>query len=192
MLFAKILAGYLLGSIPFGLLIARVWKVDIRKYGSGNIGATNVFRILGPVPGALAFFLDFLKGALAVYLGYWLGGNPLVVILMGIAAIFGHMFSIFIGFKGGKGAATGLGVLAGIAPDIFFFSLILVAVLIYASRYVSVASITGAFSAALLMFIFHKPLPYSIAALLVALFILYKHLPNIQRLRAGTEPRIYD
>lgn len=190
MITVMILVGYLLGAIPFGLLIAKIWKIDIRKYGSGNIGATNVFRTLGLVPGMITFALDFLKGMLAVYIGYWAGGNPFIVLLMGVSAIFGHMYSVFLGFKGGKGAATGLGVLAAFAPEIFIVTMILAAMLIYATRYVSVASIVSSFAAAIMMFILHKPLPFTIAAFLVALFILFRHVPNIKRLLKGEEQRI--
>lgn len=184
------LGAYLLGSIPFGLIIAKIWNVDIRKKGSGNIGATNVFRTLGPVPGAIVFGLDFLKGMLAVYIGYWAGGDPVLVLVLGISAILGHMFSVFLGFKGGKGAATGLGVLAGVAPDIFGIAMILAVVIIISTRYVSVASITTSFVAVGLMLLFHKPIPYTLATFLVAVFILLRHLPNLKRLFKGTEAKI--
>jgi len=131
-----VIFAYLLGSIPFGLMIAKIYNVDIRRQGSGNIGATNVFRSLGLVPGILAFGLDFGKGTLAVYVGYWVGGYPQLILLMGIAAIFGHMFSLFLKFKGGKGAATGLGVLAGLTPDIFVIAAILTLAIILVTRYV--------------------------------------------------------
>ncbi|HVN67130.1 MAG TPA: glycerol-3-phosphate 1-O-acyltransferase PlsY [Candidatus Sulfotelmatobacter sp.] len=190
MLIWLVIAAYLLGSIPFGLIVAGIWNVDIRRHGSGNIGATNVLRTLGPVPAAAVFALDFSKGLLAVYLGYWSGGGPLIVLLLGAAAVLGHMYSIFLKFKGGKGAATGLGVLAGLAPEVFAISLVVAAVIIYATRYVSVGSIVTPFVAAGLMLLFHRPLPYIIGTLIVGLFILVRHLPNIQRLRRGTEARI--
>lgn len=188
--FLYFLAGYLLGSIPFGLLVAKTWNVDIRRHGSGNIGATNVMRTLGPLPGALVFALDFLKGLLAVYLGYWLGGNPIIVLLLGLGAVFGHIFSIFLGFKGGKGAATGLGVLAGFAPEVFVIAIVLAALIIGLTRYVSVASIIIPFVSAGLMAYFHKPLPFAVVTLVIAVFILIKHFPNIKRLANGTENRI--
>jgi len=181
---------YLLGSIPFGLLIAKIWNIDIRQQGSGNIGATNVLRTLGPGPGAAVFILDFLKGFLAVYIGYWIGGDPLMVLLLGTAAILGHMYSVFLRFNGGKGAATGLGVLAGIAPGVFLLSVALAALLIGTTRYVSVGSIITPFVAALLMYIFNKPLPYVWITLIIAVFILVRHRPNIKRLLAGTEKKV--
>jgi len=190
MLVWLVIAAYLLGSVPFGLVVAGIWNVDIRRHGSGNIGATNVLRTLGPVPAAAVFALDFSKGLLAVYLGYWLGGGPWIVLLLGAAAIFGHMYSIFLRFKGGKGAATGLGVLAGLAPEVFVISIVVAAVIIYATRYVSVGSIITPFVAAGLMMLFHRPRPYITVTLVVGLFILIRHLPNIRRLRKGTEPKI--
>ncbi|MGB9612935.1 MAG: glycerol-3-phosphate 1-O-acyltransferase PlsY [Candidatus Margulisiibacteriota bacterium] len=188
--FAYIFLAYLLGSIPFGVIVSKIWNIDIRRYGSGNIGATNVFRVLGIVPGAIVFILDLLKGALAVYLGYWLGGDPLLILFLGVSAIFGHMYSIFLGFKGGKGAATGLGVLLGIAPEIFLISSIFAASVIALTRYVSIGSITSAFLVVALMSLFHKPISYTIASFLVAIFVLIRHLPNLKRLLQGTEPKI--
>ncbi|MBI5078794.1 glycerol-3-phosphate 1-O-acyltransferase PlsY [Candidatus Saganbacteria bacterium] len=185
-----IIAGYLLGSVPFGVIVARIWNIDIREHGSGNIGATNVFRILGVFPGTIVLLLDFLKGTLAVGLGYWMGETSLIVLLMGVSAIFGHMFPVFLGFKGGKGAATGLGVLAGLTPDIFIIAAVLAAIIIFSTRYVSVASIGTPFVVALLMFIKDKPLPYTIATLIVVVFVIIRHIPNIKRLIKGTEPRL--
>jgi acyl phosphate:glycerol-3-phosphate acyltransferase len=190
MLIWLVLAAYLLGSLPFGLIVAGLWNVDIRRHGSGNIGATNVLRTLGPAPAVAVFALDFAKGWLAVYIGNSLGVGPLVVVFLGAAVVLGHMYSLFLKFKGGKGAATGLGVLVGLSPEVFAISLVVAAVIIYATRYVSVGSIVTPFVAAGLLLLFHRPLPYIIVTLIVGLFILIRHLPNIQRLRRGTEPRI--
>ena len=184
------IVAYLLGSIPFGVLVARVWNVDIRRRGSGNIGATNVFRTLGPLPGALVFLLDFLKGTLAVYIGYWVGGNPMVVLLMAGAVILGHMFPVFLRFQGGKGAATGLGVLFALAPDIFLIGLLLAGVIIYTTRYVSVATLVTSLAVTIMMFSFHRPLPYSLLTLLATVFIWLRHRANLQRLRQGKELKI--
>lgn len=190
MLVFFILVAYLLGSVPFSFLVAKIWNIDIRQHGSGNIGATNVFRTLGPVPGAIAFALDFLKGMLAVYIGYWTGGDPIVVLTMGVAAIFGHMFPVFLAFKGGKGAAVGLGVLAGLAPEIFVAAIVLAVGLLLATRYVSIASMLTPFVAAILMYVLNKPRPYIWATFIVAVFIVIRHVPNIKRLLNGTEPRV--
>jgi acyl phosphate:glycerol-3-phosphate acyltransferase len=109
------LAGYLLGAIPFGLLIGKIRNVDIRKHGSGNIGATNALRILGAGPGSLVLILDMLKGTAAVMIGQAFTADPLIIVLCGLAAVIGHSYPVYLGFKGGKGAATGLGVLLGVA-----------------------------------------------------------------------------
>ena len=185
-----ILISYLLGSIPFGVVIASLFRIDITKHGSGNIGATNVLRTLGAAPGAIVLTLDLLKGTLATYIGIIVLKDPLLVILCGLAAILGHMFSVFLKFKGGKGAAVGLGVLLAIAPDIFIFTVILTIIIVAVSRYVSLASIIGPIITTLLLIVFGRPLPYSIASALVAILMIYKHIPNIKRLLAGTENRI--
>ena len=187
MIYWSIALGFLLGSVPFGFLVARLRKVDIRQFGSGNVGATNVFRILGPGPGLLVFLLDFLKGAFAIYLAMYLGLNPLWIIMTGLAAILGHSFSPFLKFKGGRGVATGLGVLLGIAPDIFVFILIISAIIIWATRYVSVASIIGSITTTILMFVLNKPAPYSWTVFIITIVIILRHLPNIKRLLAGKE-----
>ncbi|MFA4905216.1 MAG: glycerol-3-phosphate 1-O-acyltransferase PlsY [Candidatus Margulisiibacteriota bacterium] len=185
-----IILGYLSGSIPFGYLIAKLKGVDIRKTGSGNIGATNIFRTLGPAAGILVFALDFIKGLAPTLAALFYLKDPLQVILVGLFAILGHSFSIFLKGKGGKGAATGLGVLAVIAPDILAFTAILVVILIFTTRYVSIGSIFGAAAVAALMFILGKPLPYAVASLLAAALIVARHIPNIKRLLNGTERNI--
>ncbi|MFH1389669.1 MAG: glycerol-3-phosphate 1-O-acyltransferase PlsY [Candidatus Margulisiibacteriota bacterium] len=190
MIFLFALGCYLLGSIPFSFIIAKIWGVDLHCVGSGNIGATNVLRSAGPLPGGLAFFFDFAKGYAAVLIGSLVGGDPLVIIFLGLAALLGHTFPVFLGFRGGKGAATGFGILAGIAPDIFGLALLLVVIIIYLTRYVSLASIITPWVVAVLMYIMVKPLPYFYLAIVAAIFILLRHLPNIKRLMNGTESRI--
>lgn len=165
-------------------MIAKLKGVDIRKTGSGNIGATNIFRTLGPAAGILVFALDFIKGLAPTLAVLFYLKDPLQVILVGLAAILGHVG------KGGKGAATGLGVLAVIAPDILAFTAILVVILIFTTRYVSIGSIFGAASVAALMFILEKPLPYAVVSLLAAALIVARHIPNIKRLLNGTESKI--
>ena len=187
-----IIFGYLIGSIPFGVIAGKLRKIDIRKVGSGNIGATNIYRTFGTAPAVAVFILDLLKGALAVYIAQTMvSDSPAVIVISGIAAVIGHMYPVYIGFKGGKGSATGLGVLLGIAPDLFIIAMIYVAVSIAVTRYVSVTSIGGVLLLIALMFIFHKPVEYSIAAIIVAILVIYKHVPNIKRLLSGTEPMIW-
>jgi acyl phosphate:glycerol-3-phosphate acyltransferase len=186
----SILAAYLAGSIPFGYLIPKALGTDIRRLGSGNIGATNVFRILGPLPGSIVFVLDLAKGALPLFWMQSVTDNPWLVMLAGLAAVLGHTFPVFLKFKGGRGAATGLGVLLAISPEIFIGALIFAAVVILISRYVSLASITTPPLITLAFILFNKPLPYTIVAALLSLLIILRHIPNIKRLLKGTESRI--
>ncbi len=187
-----IIIGYLIGSIPFGFIAGKLKGFDLRKVGSGNIGATNIYRTLGTIPAILVFVLDLLKGALAVYAArVIIPDSPAVIVISGVAAVIGHMYPVYIGFKGGKGSATGLGVLLGIAPDLFAVAMIYTAVAIAVTRYVSVTSITGVVLLAVLMVAFNKPVEYSIAAVIVAVLVIYKHIPNIKRLLSGTEPKIW-
>jgi glycerol-3-phosphate acyltransferase PlsY len=197
-LFLPVLFGYFIGSIPFGIIVSRLFGIDIRKVGSGNIGATNIYRALGPAPASLVFILDLLKGTVSIYFAQFiLPSSPafvlkeLIIVISGLAAVIGHMYPIYLGFKGGKGAATSLGILLGIAPDLFIIALIYVALAIAVTRYVSVASFTGVILLSILMVAFHKPVEYSFATVIVAILIIYKHIPNIKRLLSGTEPKIW-
>ncbi len=184
------LAGYLIGSIPFGLMISRIWNLDIRQYGSSNIGATNVYRILGTLAGGFVLILDYLKGFIAVSLGYFLGGDPMVILLLALTVVLGHMFSVFLAFRGGKGVATGLGVLAAIRPDIFLYTLLFGLIILALTRLVSLASISACLFAVILFFLLHVPQIYTITTVLLAAAIILAHLPNIRRLIAGREPRL--
>lgn len=189
-LLACVLA-YLLGSIPNGLVLCRlIWHIDIRAYGSHNIGATNVWRTLGKGPGFLVFFLDFLKGLLGVWFGLVLSGEPWVMILGGIFAIVGHSASIFLKFQGGKGVATGLGVIAMLMPEptlvVFFVWLLIV----YSTKYVSLGSMVAAALVPVLAAAFGKPVEYIVFGTLAAVFIIYRHKANIGRLLHGTETKI--
>jgi len=187
-----IILGYFIGSIPFGLIVSRLYGIDIRKQGSGNIGATNVLRVLGIVPGSIVFILDLLKGALATSLVILALGLTayLPIILTGTAAILGHMFSIYLGFQGGRGVATSAGVLLAIAPDLFLITITIFALTLALSRYVSVSSITSAVILAILMLVFRKPAPYAWVTVSVAVLIIIRHVPNIRRLISWTEPKI--
>ncbi len=197
-LLLPVIIGYLIGSIPFGLLAGKIKGIDIRKTGSGNIGATNIYRTLGIWPAIAVFVLDLLKGTLAIWIAFVMLPSTTAflpreayIILCGIAAVVGHMFSVFLGFKGGKGAATSLGLLLGIAPELFVVAVIYGILCIAVTRIVSITSITGVLLLTVLMFAFHKPLPYALATGVVAVLMIYKHIPNIQRLMTGTEPRIW-
>ena len=182
---------YLLGSVPSGLILCRtIWHIDIREHGSRNIGATNVYRTLGKGPGALVFLLDFLKGFLGVAIAMLLVGTPLAMVLGGIAAILGHSASVFLRFKGGKGVATGLGVIAMLMPVvtvIVFFAWLLI---VFLTRYVSLGSIVGAALVPVLAFLFDYPTEYTLFGVLAAVLVIVRHHANIGRLLNGTESKI--
>lgn len=185
-----IITAYILGSVPFGYVIGKLNGVDITKVGSGNIGATNISRTLGFKTGVLVFVLDLLKGTLAISIAIMYDPDPFFIIIIGISAIIGHMFSMFLKFKGGKGAAVGLGVLLGIAPDVFFFTFFIVLMVMLISKYVSLSSIIGSISASLLMLILGKPFPYIFVTFAGTFLILLKHRENMSRLMQGTERKI--
>lgn len=185
-----IILGYLIGSIPFGLIAGRLKGIDLTKTGSGNTGTTNVLRTLGVGAGVTVFICDFLKGVIPVFIASQISQQHLFIILCAVAAILGHMYSPFMNFKGGKGVATGLGVVFMIAPYLFITSFILGLSIIAISGYVSVASILCSIFLSILMFTSGKPLPYSFAVLIITLFIIYKHIPNIKRLASGTENKL--
>jgi glycerol-3-phosphate acyltransferase PlsY len=182
---------YLLGAVPFGLIIGLVWRrTDIRRFGSGNIGATNIYRTFGAGAGACVFVLDAGKGAGAVIASAALARSDWVVVASGFCAIAGHMFSPFLRFRGGKGVATSLGVMLGLAPGVALVCLGLWAVVLAAFRYVSVASILAVCAVPVVMDIFDEPIPNLLFGFLLTLGVLCKHVPNIRRLVTHAEPKI--
>lgn len=179
---------YLLGSIPSGLIIGKsFYGKDIREYGSRNIGATNAYRILG-LPAAIAVFLcDALKGAA----GVWIFHNDItLMVLGGLIAILGHNCSIFLGFKGGRGVATALGVLICLTPLISLICFVSWAIIVYFTKYVSLGSVVGATLAPILMFVFNEPMIVTIFGLVASLFVIYRHKDNIIRLIQGKELKV--
>ncbi|MDH7481538.1 MAG: glycerol-3-phosphate 1-O-acyltransferase PlsY [Armatimonadota bacterium] len=185
-----LVASYLLGAVPFGLIIAKAWRgIDIRKVGSGNIGATNVYRTLGLAPGITVFIADVLKGLIPTVMAIRLFDQPWVAVAAGLSAIIGHSLSVFLKFKGGKGVATSLGVAIGLAPLIALIAFGIWVAIVLVTRYVSVASIIAVLSVPPLMWAFGKPLEYKLFALLVAIFVVVKHRSNIIRLIQGRELR---
>ena len=189
MLLIAVAASYLIGSIPFGFIISKAKGIDIRKHGSGNIGATNVWRTLGPAYGMLALILDALKGIAGVYLGKQTGIEGFELIT-GIIALIGHAFPVYLGFKGGKIIATGLGVLIALAPPVALVAVLVFVVVVLFSRYVSLGSICAAFSVPVSMVLFQQNRYYLLFGTTVCLFAVLKHIPNIKRLFAGTETKI--
>lgn len=154
-----ILAGYLLGSISFSYVIAkRVAGIDIRQHGSGNAGATNTLRVLGKGPGILVLLLDAFKGMAAVWLALWLtDGNHLITAIAGAAAIIGHNWPVFYGFKGGKGIATTIGVIASLSFISFLWSLLATLVIIFVTRYVSLGSLVFLVLIPIFMYVYNEP-----------------------------------
>ena len=194
-LLPRIASAFLLGSIPTGYLVARAKGVDIRQHGSGNIGATNVFRTLGKPLGVLVFFLDALKGFAAVWLAMrYGGGSAWPGILAAVAAIAGHNYTPWLGFTGGKGIATSAGVLVALMPWAVLAIAVVWFAVFFATRYVSLASICAA-----------AALPVAVGGLwfygcggnapllgfsaLIAALAIWRHRSNIERLMAGTEHR---
>ncbi|MBP5719422.1 MAG: glycerol-3-phosphate 1-O-acyltransferase PlsY [Abditibacteriota bacterium] len=186
-----ILLCYLFGSIPFGLIAGKLVKgIDIRNVGSGNIGATNVLRAVGPIPALIVFLLDVFKGAGAVLLCRDLGMSEYLIVLGGIAALVGHTCSVFLGFKGGKGVATLLGLVIGINPIMVAVALGIWIIVVAITRYVSLGSIIASLTTSIIIcFIKLHPI-YKIVFLLVSLFVVIKHKDNIKRLINGTENKI--
>jgi acyl phosphate:glycerol-3-phosphate acyltransferase len=189
-------AAYLLGSIPFGLLLGKLLGVaDVRKEGSGNIGATNVARVAGPVAGILTLLLDAGKGALAVFLaGRFSSESALWMMIAGFCALMGHCFPIWLRFCGGKGVATAAGVFLVLCPLACLGAVVLFVLVVIYWRFVSLGSISAAAAMPLLVYFFwapHHAPPYSIifGSWAAALLIIYKHDANIQRLVQGDEPK---
>ena len=190
------IAAYLLGSIPFGLLLGRLFgTADIRKAGSGNIGATNVARVAGPAAGVLTLLLDVGKGAVAVLMAQQLAsGSALWMMVAGICALLGHCFPVWLGFRGGKGVATAAGVFLVLCPLALLGAVILFVLVVIYWRFVSLGSISAAAAMPLLVYLFWAPhhappLVVTFGSLAAALLIVYKHDGNIQRLVQGNEPK---
>lgn len=186
-----LLAGaYLLGSLPFSFLVARHFGVaDVRRVGSGNVGATNVLRTAGKTAGLLAFLLDALKGALAAWLAeQWQPGGQ-VAPWAAVAAVLGHLFPVWLRFRGGKGVATGAGAFLPLLPGATLLALLVFATLLAAFRFVSLASLGGTLALALCAWRPGTPRPLALAVSCVAVLIFLKHRENLARLLAGQERR---
>ncbi len=189
-------AAYILGSIPFGLLLGKLFGgTDVRKTGSGNIGATNVARAAGPLAGILTLVLDAAKGALAAFLAARLTSESATwMMIAGLCVLAGHCFPIWLGFRGGKGVATAAGVFLMLCPLAFLGALILFVLVVFYWRFVSLGSIAAAAAMPLLIYFFwapHHAPPHVITfgTLAATLLIVYKHDANIQRMVQGDEPK---
>lgn len=183
---------YLLGAIPFGVIVGKMRGVDIRSVGSGNSGATNVYRTLGPAAGLTVFALDVAKGLAAPFVGrllvspqaYW------PIACCALVAVMGHTFSCFLKFRGGKGIATGLGMALGLVPVPAAIAFAVWGLALLITRMISAASLIACIVAPLLAHFMGAPLPYVIVIALIAVVAFLKHIPNIKRIAAGTEPKV--
>ena len=191
-LFGIFCLGFLLGSIPFALIVSLPQGIDPRKAGSGNPGATNVARLLGKKWGVLTFLCDSTKGILSLFIAYKLlpylnAPKELVLSVAGVSAVLGHMFSVFLKFKGGKGVATTVGVFLVLVPKAMLVGLLIFVLAVGISGFVSVGSLlmTGALPFLIMFFKYFKT--YAIAAGILAVIIWFKHHSNIQRLLKGEE-----
>jgi acyl phosphate:glycerol-3-phosphate acyltransferase len=189
---ALILASYLIGAIPFGLLIGRLAGVDVRREGSGNIGATNVSRVLGKKKGFLTLLCDVAKGFLPVWAAAFLlpestASRDLIVVLCGLATVLGHMFPLYLKFQGGKGVATALGVFLFISPGSILITLIIFVAVVSCSGYVSVGSLVASALLPLWLWILTEPPQVLAVAGVMAILIWIKHRSNISRLLRGEE-----
>lgn len=188
--------GYLLGSIPTGMLVARMRGVDIRRVGSGNIGATNVLRSVGPLAALIVVLVDPLKGVIAVGIPWLLGLDPWVVSASAIATVLGNTFNVFLGFRGGKGIATSLGVFLVVDPLVTLLAALTFGLTLWLTRHVSLASLLGV-SGALMMLLARldaqpdvfAAAPKLTTALVIAILTFIRHRENIARLRSGQERR---
>lgn len=189
-----IAGAYILGSVPFALVIGRgFYHVDVRKHGSGNIGTTNVFRVLGKTAGIIVFAGDFAKGFLPVFLALRLiegDDGTVVAVLAAGAAIAGHTWPLFLRFRGGKGVATGGGAVTALMPLLFLAVFVIFWVVLLVGRMVSVASLTSVTALVVLAIATGQPLPYIIFTLAGAAVIFYAHRSNIRRLFRGEENKV--
>ncbi|EAC2209993.1 glycerol-3-phosphate 1-O-acyltransferase PlsY [Listeria monocytogenes] len=186
------LLAYVIGSIPSGLWIGKIfYKKDIREFGSGNLGATNSFRVLGIKAGSIVTVMDILKGTVATLLPFFfqLNVDHHFWLLTGAFAIIGHSFPLFAGFRGGKAVATSAGVILAYAPLLFVAALIVFLVTLKLSKYVSLSSMIGAL-AALIISLFMGDWILIVLVACIALFVIWRHRANITRIRNGEEPKI--
>lgn len=191
MSYTVLIIAYLLGSLPFGYIMTKLFKkVDIRRYGSGNIGATNVLRLMGWRTALPVFLLDAAKGAGAVLLARAFSDQAVVHLAAAFMALIGHSFPLFLGFRGGKGAATGIGVLIPLAGWVTPLLLLFAGAVIAVTRYVSLGSILGALALPLLFFLFDFEPTFIYFGAVMALLVIARHHANIVRLANGTESKL--
>ena len=184
------LLGYVVGSIPFAFLLSRRRGIDLRQVGSGNVGATNVLRTSGVVAAMVAMGLDALKGTLAVVIAQRVAVGPATPVAAGVASVIGHIYPVWLGFRGGKGVATAAGVFGVLAPSALAIAGGVFILAVWATRYVSVGSVAGAITLAAAAAVGDAPVIVTAGAVVTTLLIVQRHRGNLSRLIAGTERRI--
>lgn len=185
-----VISAYLIGSIPFGLLVGKIgYKIDIREHGSGNLGGTNTFRVLGKKAGIIVTLGDIFKGTLATLLPFIIHLPAINPLIIGVFAVIGHMYPVFAKFRGGKAVATSSGMILGLSPLLFGIILLSFLITLYISKYVSLSSmITGIIS--IIVSILLQDYGLVIVTTILTLFIFYRHRANIKRILNKTEPKI--
>lgn len=180
---------YVLGSLPFALIVGKVgYNIDVREHGSGNLGATNAFRVLGVKAGSIVVLADIFKGTLAVLIPLLLHAD-VYLLAIGLFAVIGHTYPLFAKFKGGKAVATSAGIILGVSPLLFAIMVLSFLICLYVSKYVSLSSmITGVIT--LVVSFFLKDIGLMIVMLALNVFVFYRHLDNIKRIKNKTEPKI--
>lgn len=180
---------YLLGSLPFALIVGKIgYRIDVREHGSGNLGATNAFRVLGVKAGSIVVIADILKGTLAVFIPFIFHADVYLLII-GLFAVVGHTYPLFAKFKGGKAVATSAGIILGVSPLLFAIMIVSFLGSLYATKYVSLSSmITGVIT--LIVTFFMKDIGLMIVILALTIFVFYRHKENIKRIKNKTEPKI--
>lgn len=186
-----LIVSYLLGSIPFAFIIAKKYGINIMETGSGNVGATNTYRVLGKGVASTVFLMDVLKGALSIVIAQTLlPSQSIWILLAGFLSVFGHSVSIFLGFKGGKGVATTVGVVGVLSIDVLVVGIFIFLLVFLFFRVISLASMSACLSLSLVSFFLAKPLSYVYFNLILAIYIIFLHRSNIARFIRGDEARL--
>ena len=181
---------YLLGSIPSALIVGKLgYKIDIREHGSGNLGATNTFRVLGIKAGIIVTVSDILKGTIATLLPLIMGADVHQLII-GLFAVVGHTYPLFAKLKGGKAVATSGGIILGVSPLLFLSAVVVFIITLYISKYVSLSSIITGVATVVAAILLNESLELIIVTCAIAIFVSYRHKTNIKRIQKGTEPKI--
>jgi len=188
--FLSVIFAYLLGSVPTGYILGSLAGVDVRKAGSGNVGATNVARVVGKRHGIFTLVADIAKGLVPVVIALYLGLTSTATALVGVVAFLGHLYPVFLRFQGGKGVATALGVFLGLSPWATLVLMPIFVLVILATRVVSLSSMVAAACAPIVFWLLTSSPILTGTSVFIALMIILRHRGNIQRLLSGTEPRV--